>query len=108
MKIVDEVCDASNLMSLTFETARTVTSNAPLAVHGTRATIQSFESDHRLVNCSQHLEQLRKTAFQSRDLAESLAAFKERRSPIFKKRMIYRRQIPFLQYPVGYVTKQLY
>ena len=69
MKIVDEVCDASELMSVTFTLARTIAANAPLAVHGTRATIQSLESNFRLTNYPEDdLELLRKFAFQSRDL----------------------------------------
>ena len=76
MKIVDEVCDASKLMSVTFTLARTIASNAPLAVHGTRATIRSLESNFRLANYPEYLERLRDTAFESKDLAESLAAIK--------------------------------
>ena len=83
MKIVDEVCDASDLMSLTFTLARTIASNAPLAVHGTRATIQSLESNFQPGNCTKHLDQLRDLAFKSNYLAESLAAFKKRREPAF-------------------------
>ncbi len=61
MKIVDEVCDANKLMPHTFTSARKTTSNAPLAVHGTRATIQSLESDFRLANYPECLERLRET-----------------------------------------------
>ncbi len=86
MNVVDEVCDADKLMSVTFTLARTIASNAPLAVHGTRATIQSLESNFRLANYPEYLEQLRNIAFESRDLAESLAAFRERRSPVFKNK----------------------
>ncbi|MCZ6728848.1 MAG: enoyl-CoA hydratase-related protein [SAR324 cluster bacterium] len=83
--LVNQVVPDDQLMEKTYELARKISSNAPLSVRLIkRAMVQGLSMDLRshLDQISSHMGVVRG----SEDHKEALAAFKEKRTPVFKGR----------------------
>jgi enoyl-CoA hydratase/carnithine racemase len=83
MGMVHEVVPAANLERATYDLARRIAANAPLALAGIKATIQ------RLVTSRQHIphddiDALAQRARQSADAREGVRAMLEKRLPVFR------------------------
>jgi len=83
LRIMDELVDDE--MARARELAKTIAGNAPIAVRGTRKTIQMIENALPVEGALlEEIQVLRKMALESEDLREGVAAFHERRRPVFK------------------------
>ncbi len=81
--LVDEVVDGPGLWDAALESARAVAASAPLAVEGTRAIVDAITDRAPWELVEETADSFRRRAFASDDLAEGLAAARERRSPEF-------------------------
>ncbi|MGE4032026.1 MAG: enoyl-CoA hydratase-related protein, partial [Thermoleophilia bacterium] len=81
--LVDQVVDGDALWGTAMESARAVAAAAPLAVEGTRAIVDAITDRAPWELVEETADSVRRRAFASKDLAEGLAAARERRLPEF-------------------------
>jgi enoyl-CoA hydratase len=82
--LVDHVVPAAELADYTYGLAREIAGNAPLAVRGTKTTINRLLEFSRLSpEADAELRQLQAASMQSDDLKEGQRAFMEKRKPNF-------------------------
>jgi enoyl-CoA hydratase/carnithine racemase len=79
--LVTHVVAAEDLLPLGRRMAAAVAANAPLAVEGMRVVLRAIADDDQADGRAQ---QWRVRAFGSTDLAEGIAAARERRAPVFR------------------------
>ncbi len=85
LKIIDEIVEEENLSTRARELAEDIARLAPLAVKGTRRTIQYLERNASVARTvPTELVQLREAAFSSEDLRRSLEGFKNQSSVRFR------------------------
>ena len=84
MGVVDTLVKGSELASFTFQMARTIAANSPLALKGTKKILQLISETRSLSGEPRGLaESLTRQAFLSEDAGEGQRAFFEKRPPIF-------------------------
>lgn len=82
--LVDHVVPAAELADYTYGLAREIAGNAPMAVRGTKTTINRLLEFSRLSpEADAELRQLQAASMQSDDLKEGQRAFMEKRKPNF-------------------------
>ncbi len=86
MGLVNRVVDRLELADLAFADAMEIAKNGPIAVAGMRAVIKAIEIDAPPSEAAEIAERWRQRAFQSEDIEEGLAAFRQKRDPTFTGR----------------------
>ena len=86
MGMVNRVVDRLELGDLAFADAMEIGKNGPIAVAVMRAVIKAIETDAPPSEAAEIAERWRQRAFQSADIEEGLAAFREKRDPDFTGR----------------------
>lgn len=87
MGLVDDLVNRNELASITFQMARAIAANSPLALKGMKKILQLISETWSLSGESQDLaESLNRRSFLSEDAKEGQRAFFEKRSPLFKGR----------------------
>lgn len=84
--IVNRVVDRLELVDLAVVDALAVADNGPIAVAGMRSVIRAIEDGAPSSEAAEIAERWRQRAFQSEDIEEGLAAFREKRDPEFTGR----------------------
>lgn len=86
--LVNEVVAPERLREATLALAEEIAGNAPLALRGNKATIDAVAAAGGRVDeaTAARLDALRDEAFRSADLREGLAAFAEKRPPVWRGR----------------------
>lgn len=84
--IVNRVVDRLELVDLAVADALAVADNGPIAVAGMRSVIRAIEDGVAPSEAGEIAERWRQRAFQSEDIEEGLAAFREKRDPEFHGR----------------------
>jgi enoyl-CoA hydratase len=82
--LVDQVAEPEGLWEAAMASARSVAAAAPLAVDGTRAIVDAIVDRAPWELVEETADARRRRAFASDDLAEGLAAARERRPPRFR------------------------
>jgi enoyl-CoA hydratase/carnithine racemase len=82
MGLVHQVVPAPELEQLTYDLARTIAANAPLALAGIKATIQRALQRQQIAH--DDVDALAQRARQSADAREGVRAFLEKRPPVFR------------------------
>jgi enoyl-CoA hydratase/carnithine racemase len=83
MGLVHEVVPLDELETATYDLARTIAANAPLALAGTKATIQRAVSLRQQI-AHQDVDDLGARARRSADAREGVQAMLEKRRPVFR------------------------
>lgn len=82
--IFNHVVPDGELLSFTQEMARKIACNSPLAIAAIKEQIRLLAAAHPLApNTFERVQGLRRMVYDSRDYAEGIAAFRERRTPCF-------------------------
>jgi methylmalonyl-CoA decarboxylase len=80
---VHQVVPAADLERTTYDLARSIAANAPLALAGIKATIQRTLTLRQQIP-HDDIDALAQRARQSADAREGVRAFLEKRSPVFR------------------------
>jgi enoyl-CoA hydratase/carnithine racemase len=87
MGLVNQVTDDAHLEAAAVELAAEIAANAPLSMRGNKHAIDTLNSHPRLTpEQERELIELRESCFRSEDFREGLAAFAEKRKPVWKGR----------------------
>jgi enoyl-CoA hydratase/carnithine racemase len=87
MGLVNRVADDDDLESAAVELAAEIAANAPLSMRGNKHSIDTLNSYSRLTpEQERELIELRESCFRSEDFREGVAAFAEKRKPVWRGR----------------------
>ncbi len=75
--------DQPSMIEAAIAMARTIARKSPIAIRGSKESL-NFSRDHGVVDGLKHVAMLNAARLRSHDLAEALAALKERRPPVFR------------------------
>jgi enoyl-CoA hydratase/carnithine racemase len=85
--LVNQVVDEDRLDAYSVELAAEIAANAPLSMRGNKHAIDTINSVARLTpEQERELIELRESCFRSEDFREGIAAFAEKRKPVWKGR----------------------
>jgi enoyl-CoA hydratase/carnithine racemase len=84
MGLVGHVVPDEQLSAFTYEMAREIAGNAPLALKGLKAIFNACRRSVPGPEEIRAMEMLRTQAFQSQDIREGRQAFREKRKPVFR------------------------
>jgi len=85
--LVNRVTDDDDLQAGGVELAASIAANAPLSMRGNKHAIDTLNSHPRLTEEQEReLIELRESCFRSKDFREGVAAFAEKRKPVWKGR----------------------
>lgn len=83
--LVHESCPAAEIEAASLQLASLIAANAPLSMTGNKRMIETLSRFPRLSpREEQELIELRETCFRSADLREGIAAFGEKREPVWR------------------------
>jgi len=87
LALVNRICPPEELAQVTYEAAREIAGNAPLAVRGTKRILSMCTAFRGLpTGEAEEAEDLIRRCMESEDLAEGKKAFQEKRDPVFRGR----------------------
>jgi methylmalonyl-CoA decarboxylase len=82
--LLNHLVDVESLEDFTYELAGTITKNSPLSIGVIKEQIRLLASAHPLSPVTfERIQGLRRTAYDSKDYAEGIKAFLEKRPPVF-------------------------
>jgi len=85
--ILNHLVPLDKLETFTYELAAQICRNSPLAIRVMKQQLRLLSKGHALeAETFEHIQDLRRTVYQSADYREGLHAFKEKRRPIFAGR----------------------
>jgi methylmalonyl-CoA decarboxylase len=83
--IVNHLVPAGQLMDFTMDLARKMTAKAPLSIAVVKEQLRILTDEHAIsAQAAERIEELRRYVWQSKDYKEGIAAFFEKRHPVFK------------------------
>ncbi|MEI6984569.1 MAG: methylmalonyl-CoA decarboxylase [Rhodospirillaceae bacterium] len=92
---VGHVVPADHLAEFTFDMARTIAANAPIAISAMKESLRILNDAHGMAQTQfERLQELRRQVGESDDYREGLAAFAERRPPVFRGRAVPGSAVP--------------
>jgi methylmalonyl-CoA decarboxylase len=87
MGMVNHIVAAEEIEAFTYDLARDIAANAPLAVSVMKEQLRILEGAHPVDPLGfERIQGLRRIVYDSRDYVEGLSAFKEKRKPSFEGR----------------------
>ncbi len=85
IRMVNHVVPRPELLDFTMDLARTIARNAPLAVQVLKMQFRMLLKGQMLsAETFERIQELRREVYESRDYLEGLAAFREKRRPVFR------------------------
>jgi len=85
IRMVNHVVPRAELLDFTMDMARTIASNAPLAVQVLKMQFRMLLKGQMLsAETFERIQEMRREVYESRDYLEGLTAFREKRRPIFR------------------------